>query len=128
MPAGAPMRTNRHSVRSSRKGTGGRSLRRRPKRHEPFFEIPPCLFLESWQEGDGKFKRCDNSTGGTFYAGNFISLGGSSLELVPIPEPATILGAGALLVAIAWRERRRIGAMLRKLPGRSALTRAPARF
>jgi len=50
--------------------------------------------------------------GGSFYGGRFISLGGSSLELVPVPEPATIYGAGALVLAIGWRERRRITRLL----------------
>ncbi len=58
--------------------------------------------------------------GGTFYGGTFISLGGTSLELVPVPEPATIFGASLLVIAIGWRERRRLSPLLRKVAGSPA--------
>ncbi len=53
--------------------------------------------------------------GGSFYSGTFISLGGTSLELVPVPEPATLFGAGALVLAIAWRERRLFARLLQRV-------------
>jgi autotransporter-associated beta strand protein len=37
-----------------------------------------------------------------------ISLGGGFYEVVPIPEPSTIFGAGALLGLVGFRERRRL--------------------
>jgi len=54
--------------------------------------------------------------GGTLYNSIFLSAGVNTLELVPVPEPATIFGAGALMLAIGWRERRRVALLLRRLP------------
>ena len=59
--------------------------------------------------------------GGTLYNSIFLSVGASTLELVPVPEPSTIFGASVLVIAVGWRERRRFGALRRKLPGRAAL-------
>ena len=42
-----------------------------------------------------------------------ISFGGNQ-ELVPVPEPTTIFGALALLGLVGYRERRRLGALLRR--------------
>lgn len=56
--------------------------------------------------------------GGTFYAGKFITAGAGTLEAIagisPVPEPGTIFGAGALVLGIAWRERRRLAGAFRK--------------
>ena len=42
-----------------------------------------------------------------------ISFGGNQ-ELVPVPEPTTIFGALALVGLVGYRERRRLGALLRR--------------
>jgi autotransporter-associated beta strand protein len=51
--------------------------------------------------------------GGTLYSSVFLDAGSNTLELVPIPEPGTIFGACALVLAIGWRERKRL-ALLRQ--------------
>ena len=58
------------------------------------------------------------NVGGTFYAAQFVNAGANTLEAIagitPVPEPGTIFGAGALLLAIAWRERKRLARPFRK--------------
>ena len=54
-----------------------------------------------------------------FYDSIFIDVGSSTLELVPVPEPSTIFGSSALLLAIAWRERKRVASLLHALPRRA---------
>ncbi len=41
--------------------------------------------------------------------------GGGLYEIVPVPEPATIFGATALLAFVGWRERHRLRRMLSKV-------------
>jgi len=53
--------------------------------------------------------------GGTLYNSIFLSAGANTLELVPVPEPATIFGASALVLVIGWRERKRAARLLRTL-------------
>ena len=52
--------------------------------------------------------------GGTLYNSIFLDVGGSTFELVPVPEPATIFGAGALVLVLGWRERKRFARLLRR--------------
>jgi hypothetical protein len=40
-------------------------------------------------------------------------------EVVPVPEPATVLGAGALAALLGWRERRRLRGLVRAVFSRS---------
>ncbi len=62
------------------------------------------------------------NVGGTFYAGKFVSLGGNTIEAIasitPVPEPTTIFGASALVLAIAWRERKRFASMRQSFQNR----------
>ncbi len=55
--------------------------------------------------------------GGTFYGAEFKSVNGNTVEAVatiaPVPEPATIFGAAALLLTLGWRERRRFAPLWR---------------
>ena len=52
--------------------------------------------------------------GGTLYNSIFLNAGSSMLELVPVPEPSTIFGASIFVIAVGWRERRRLARLFRK--------------
>lgn len=58
--------------------------------------------------------------GGTLYAADFKQIDVTTLEafpgLSPVPEPSTIFGASALVLAIVWRERKRLIRLVRKPP------------
>ena len=70
------------------------------------------LFTNSSFVGGTSTTQIQFNVGGTFYAADFRTINGNTIEaianLTVVPEPATIFGAGALLLALAWRERRRL--------------------
>ena len=72
------------------------------------------LFTNSAFVGGTSSFQVQFNVGGTFYAANFRTINANTIEAIagitPVPEPATIFGASALLLAIGWRERRRITA------------------
>ncbi len=61
------------------------------------------------------------NVGGSFYAASFRSFDANTIEafasITPVPEPATIFGASALVLAIAWRERKRLARVLTRDTG-----------
>ena len=89
------------------------------------------LFSNSSFVGGTNTSQIQFNIGGTFYGANFITINGTTVEAVAnltvVPEPGTIFGAGALVLAIAWRERKRLALLLRRLPARAGLARALSR-